>query len=48
VDAHGEEDIGRLRNAHIRLSSDRMRMLLQALLRKEYLMWPRRPTESEE
>jgi hypothetical protein len=47
VDEHGEEDIGRMRNAHLALSRDRMHMLLQALLRKDYLLWPRKP-ESEQ
>ncbi len=48
MDAHGEEDVGRLRSAHLRLSGDRVRMLLQALLRKDYLLWPRKPTEDEQ
>ncbi len=47
VDEHGEEDIGRMRNAHLGLSRERMHMLLQALLRKDYLLWPTRP-ESEQ
>ncbi len=48
VDEHGEEDIGHVRHAHLRLSSERVHMLLQALLGKEYLLWPRRPAESEQ
>ena len=48
VDDHGEEDIGRRRNAHLRLSAGRLQMLLQALLRKDYLLWPRKPVEVEQ
>lgn len=48
VDDHGEEDIGRTRNAHLRLSSSRIQLLLQALLRKDYLLWPRKPVQSQE
>jgi hypothetical protein len=43
VDEHGEEDIGRMRNANLLLSKQRMQMLLQALLRKDYLLWSRTP-----
>ena len=42
MDEHGEEDIGRASNAELRVSALRVQALLQAMLRKEYLQWPRK------
>ncbi len=42
MDEHGEEDIGRVTNAELRLSRLRVHALLHAMLRKEYLLWPRK------
>ncbi len=42
MDEHGEEDVGRLSNAELRLSAPRVQALLQAMLRKEYLQWERK------
>ncbi len=44
VDDHGEEDIGRMSSAELRLSALRVQALLQAMLRKEYLQWGRKVT----